>query len=238
MNVGELFKKLSFNELANIALGGDGKGNIPTANQERMIDKINNALDDIHTKFPLVQKELVLQSLEWKSEYLLTTAHAVSNEDSTELKYIMDTPEKKFEGDLIFILGVTNEIGDDLPMNDAEQYASVFTPQTNVLQLTHASDEQVFFVKYQAKHQKLLYISNDLDLTLAQEINIPVPLEKALRYHVAMGIFSSMSGQSVAGKAQDMQVQYELACDLVNEKSLLGTPDISTNVKLERRGFC
>lgn len=237
MNVGGLLRKLSFNELASMNLGNEGKGNISTAHYERLIDKTNNALLDLYTRFPLLEKELVLRTYDWKSNYLLTKAHAVSNEDSTELKYILDTPDNKFLGDLIFITGVANEIGESLPINDREQYASVFTPQTNQLQLTHTSDDQAYFVSYQAKHPDLVYNPDDLDFTLVQELEVPVPLETALRHHVASGIFAAMSGQGVTAKSESLMALYETECAKVEEKNLLGVPDLSTNTKLERRGF-
>lgn len=241
LTVAGLMRKLSFNELANTALGMDGAGEIAPASYARLIDATNNALLDLHGRFPLNQKELVIRSKTWKSKYPLRINNAMSNDlRPDDVKFIHDTCDKPFTGDLIAVMYVYNEIGEQLPVNDAEQWASVFTPEFDVLQLTHPSDDQAFFVTYQAHHNMLAYNGSDPELvraSLAQRLNVPMALQNALRYKVAAGIFSSMSGQEYSTKSQALEGMFEAACIEVEGKNLLGNKDSATNVKLERRGF-
>lgn len=233
MKLRELFAKLSFIELSNLSMANDGNGTIREADQPRLVHIVNEALKDMYSRMLLSERVLLLQSLDWKSNYALRKEHAVMD-PSPELKYIIDTPHNIFTGDLVKVLGVCNEIGDPLPLNDSEQWASVFLPHFDVVQLTHPGFNQVFSVSYQALHPLLDVDGEDV---LEQEIRIPSLLEDILRARVAFGIFSAMSGQEFSTKAQQLESTYESKLSWIEQNNLIGDAGLNTNVKLHRRGF-
>ncbi len=232
----KLFEKLSFNELSNLSLSNEGSGQIVDASKNRIVSLTNDALLALHTRFLLKEKELVIQSLEWKSEYLISSKHAVSN-DSSELKYIMDTSDQPYLDDLIEIQSVYNEGGQELPINNPEQYASVFTPRSDLLQLTHVGFSQAFFIVYRAKPDVLYWDSNQEEESEKQEIHIPAALENILRYRIAADILGAMNGQEYLSRSQFFDAKYDSSCIELEERGGLGHKTMSTNVKLHRRGF-
>lgn len=232
LTVQNLIEKLFYGELSNLSISERGLEDISLSDRKKLIHLINDSLTELHTRFSISNKELLVQSIEWKSLYLLDPVHAYMN-PSDELKYILDTPNYEFTGDIIKILGVTNERGDPLPLNDAEQWASVFTPSYNELQLNHVGDEQVFNVTYQASHPKL----SSEDGWLVQEIEIPPITENLLRTLVSYKFYDGMSGQDNSTKAQSHMTKYEYLCTEIDFKGHLNNSAMSSNVKLMHRGF-
>ena len=235
MKLKDLFRKLALGELNNLAMATDGV--INPASYPRVIQGANDALRDLFSRMLLSEKTLLVQSLDWKAIYPLRKQHAFMDPTPDVIKYIRDTPAYPYTGDLVKILGVTNEVGDPLPMNDSQQWASVFTPQFDTLQLNHVGYDQVFSVSYQALHAELLEATTDPDAFLEQEIFIPSILEDLLRIKVAHCIFSAMSGQEYSTKAQVLEATYEMKYTAIDQNNLVGDAGLSTNVKLHLRGF-
>lgn len=237
MKIRSLFKKLALGELSNLSMSGDGTTGVMNVNAyPKLIQATNDALKDMFSRLLLAEKELLIQSLDWKSLYYLRKEFALMD-PTVGIKYIVDTPNYPFTGDLVKVLGVTNEEGDPLPMNDSEQWASVFTPYFDAVQLTHVGNDQVFSVTYQALHAELLETMTAPADPLDQEIHIPSILEEMLRIKVAHGIFAAMSGQEYSVKAQQLEATYEMKYADIDQKNLIGDAGLSTNVKIHRRGF-
>lgn len=239
MQLQDLFRKLSFGELSSLALGSGGCGHIDQGSYGKVTQAVNEALLVLYTRFILSEKEVMIQSLDWKSTYQLHPKFSFLNEEEDdEPRYIVDAPHNRYDGRLIKILSVTNEIGQVLPLNDPEQYASVFTPQFDTLQLTHPGFNQAFSITYQSAHPELLMPNNFEDSGfLEQEVTVPPTLEEAFAKKIAEKIYSPMSGQDNSNKALALKNEYEVACREIEEKNLLGESNPSTNVKLYRRGF-
>lgn len=236
MKLSDLFRTLAYGELSNLSISGEGSGVIKTAAYPKLIVAVNAALKDLFARYVLIEKELMIKSLDWKAVYFLRKEHAVMD-PSKELKYIYDTPKNPFTGDVVKVLYVRNEAGVILPLNDAEQWASVFTPHVDSVQLTHPGAGQVFFVGYQALHPEILTEVPEGQSLLNQEIRIPILFEEVLRTKIAQGIFSAMSGQDMSLKAQTLEATYEGKLTEIDQKNLIGDSTQDTNVKIYRRGF-
>ena len=235
MILSAFLQNLSYSELSNTAMGMNGVGSIREEDIPNIIGRTNMALLDIFTKFCLKENELILISKENVSLYPLRAEYAV-NSSSGFPKYILDRPEKPFTGDVIKILAVFNEIGEELPFNDPEQEHSVFSPQFDILQLTETSYEKAYSVSYQARHPILKKPTETLNYG-SQLIDLPIALETALRYKVSAGIFSAMSGQEYSNIAQALDAKYEVLCSELENRNMVGQPSISTDLKLKHRGF-
>lgn len=233
MKLKELFKQLSYGELSSLSISGEGSGTIVESGHPKVIQAVNDALKDLFARFILLERQTLIKSLDWKSLYYLRKQFAFTD-PTPGLKYILDTPHNKFTDDLVKILEVTNEIGNKLPLNDAEQWASVFTPHFDSVQLTHPGYDQVFGVCYQALHPN---IESEGAGYLDQEIHIPSVFETALRTKVALSIFGGMSGQEYSNKAQQLEMAYETRLAEIEQKNPIVDTGMTTNVKLMQRGF-
>lgn len=232
MKLEELFRNLSYGELSNLAIGNEGAGYISADDLPKMTLLTNQSVAAIYTRFILCTKELIFQSRDHMAFYYLRPEFARSNDESkAHCKYIIDSKQEPYTGDIIRVLRVFNEIGRELPLNDNEQYASVYTPQFDCIQLSHPSNEDVFSVHYQANHPKL----DDDDLS--QDIRLPFFLEEALQAHVAYKVFSNMSGAENSAKAAEHLQRFENICIDVVEKDLVNTSISNTNIKSYKWGW-
>lgn len=232
MKLNDLLLELAIGELSNLAFAKTGVID-PTAHP-KVILAINAALRDMFSRVHLAEKEVLVETLEWKSLYYIRKEHAVMDPTPGFIKYILDTPNAPFMGDLVKVLGVTNEVGDPLPVNDAEQWASVFLPSFDSVQFNHPGCKQVFSVQYQALHPTLVSTG---DGYLEQEIRVPSVMMDMVRTKVASIIISPMGGQDQTLKAQTLEATYESRHASLVLKNEIGDTGINTNVKIIHRGF-
>lgn len=232
MKLNELMLELAHGELSNMAFAKTGV--IAPEAHVKVINGINVALNDIFSRVPLAEKEVLVETLDWKHLYYIRKEHARMDTTPGFLKYIIDTPANPFTGDLVKVLGVTNEVGDPLPMNDAEQYASIFLPTFDSVQFNHPGAKQVFSVQYQALHAKL---ATSGDGYLNQEIRVPPILMDMVRLKAAASILAPMGGQTETSKAQGLEASYEARHNSLVLKNDVGDTGVNTNVKAMRRGY-
>lgn len=232
MILNELMHELAIGELSNLAFAKTG--DIDPASHGKVIAAINVALNDIFSRIPLAEKEVLVETLDWKHLYHIRQEHSRMDPTPGYLKYIIDTPANPFKGDLVKVVGVTNEVGDPLPMNDAEQWASVFLPTFDSVQFNHPGAKQVFSVQYQALHEKLASSGNGY---LGQRIRIPPVLSDMVKLKTAAVILSPMGGQDQTIKAQALEAGYEARHTSLVLKNDVGDTGISTNVKVMLRGY-
>lgn len=230
MKLNELLTQLSHGELSNTRFGSSGSGEIQEDKIPVVVEYINEGLLRLCSRFPLIKKTLYLELLEWKTNYLLTYAHAYSNEESKETKYIFDLGNNKFEDDVLKIYEVRTALDIELPINNPDEEWSVYTPLYNVLQVRRPVGGTVLFVKYWAKHPK---ITGDLD----QVIQIPEVLEGALRAYVAYQVYSNMNTQEAVANAQKHMSIYE---QIVNDAIANDSITVSVNrtgMKFRKNGW-
>lgn len=232
MKLNDLLVELAIGDLSNLSFAKTGV--IETTSHAKVITAINVALNDIFSRIPLAQKEVLVETLDWKSVYYIRQEHARMDPTVGPLKYILDTPANPFKGDLVKVLGVCNEVGDPLPMNDAEQWASVFIPTFDSVQFNHPGFKQVFAVQYQALHPKLAVTGEGY---LGQDIRMPSVLEDMLKLKVASVLLAPMGGQDQTLKAQALDAAYEARHTSLVFKNDVGDTGVNTNVKAMRRGY-
>lgn len=235
MTLAEFFEKLSYGELSNLYIGEDGAGGIPLEKWPAIISHINYGLTALHTKFPIKERDLIIQSYDHIAKYYLRPEYSRLNTAATpKYKYIIDTPDDKFNGDVIKIIQVYNEVGDPLPMNDNEQWASVFTPGFDILQINHPSNEDAFSVLYRANHTQIPLNTTDL---ASVSVEIPVCCEEALLYYVAGRVFTNMGSEDHVTKGQLFLGKFETQCAFIEQEDLIHSSYVPTNIKPHLRGW-
>jgi len=231
MLLSDLYTNLSYGVFSNLSIGSDGAGTIPTESQDRLLHYVQRGLTALHTKFYMVSKELVVQAFDGKTLYPLQQKYALTDPTVVPKKYIADSIEHPFLGDLIKIVAVADEGGLELPLNDTNDIYSLFTPSPDILQIPMAVTGDAYFLLYQADHPKLA----PGDLT--QEVNIPGMLEEPLELYVASKVLSSMNGPEHAAKSVEYFERYELIADNILKQDLLSTSQVETTSKFSERGF-
>lgn len=237
----EIIDDLSYGSLSNLAIGSSGKGSIPDADQARIVHHINRGLTKLHSRFVLYQRELYIRIQEDVHLYPLLRQAGESYHDHTTsnppMRYIIDSAEAPFSEDVIRILGCWRPSKIDptdlveVPLNDENAEESVWTPATSTLQILDGKAGDIYHVMYQADHYRLRTGVGP------QKVYLPEILYEALEHYVAYKIFGSMNGEEHTIKAQEHRNTYESVLLRAIDLDLVKAVSVSTNVKLELRGF-
>ena len=230
-----LFQLLSRGVLSNLALANEGDGTIKTASQAKITDYVNEGLLRLYSRFVLKEQDVLIEQHEHITFYHLLPRFAVNHVPANELedepiRYILDLPKEKFEGDVLRILSVFNSDGCKLPLNDDGNCKSLFTPQANILQVPDPVPEKALNVLYQAKHKKLLG-------ELEEQIHIPDVLLEALLSFIAYKVFSHMNSQDSSAKSREYLAMYEAICTETVGQDLVSTSISTTPTRFESRGW-
>jgi hypothetical protein len=235
MNLNDLFHDLALAELTGLSMSENGT--IIAEQRPKVTNAINEGLLALHSRFILVEKDMMIEMREGKTNYHLLRRYAMSQYNSDnppnrfDLPYIMDNVGEPFEEDVIKILAVYNSFGMKIPLNDTEEALSVFSPQSTVLQVPFPIAGQALSLEYQARHKKMDHCECE------EEIILPEVLIRALKAYVASKIFSHMNTQENTAKGQEHSMTYEMICQEVVEKDLVNTSSSTTNSKFHKRGF-
>jgi hypothetical protein len=233
VNVNELFRRLSYGELSNLAISGEGSGTIVEAQRPKIVAHANEALLRLYSRFVLRESDLILELADFITSYHFLKRFAQSNDDPKpgDTLYIVDNVDEPFEEDLIKVLTVHNAIGERMPLNDVDNCYSMFTPQPNVLQVPNPVAGQIVGVGYQAKHEQLPYDDPEACIVL------PVSLEGALTAYIAHKVFLNMQGAENSTKAAEHLSIYEGICQEVIAGDLVNSSSSSSGAKFCARGF-
>lgn len=232
MTLQELFDRLALGELSQHKYGQSGS--ISTANQPAVINQVNMALTNLHSYFPLSEKELTLQQFDHITDYILDPLYAVSNNDpSINYKYIIDSDANPFTKDIIRIERAYDELGRQVTMNDEADACSWFTPAWDTIQVPFPNAENTSIIIYRANHPKIALDADPLNV----EIEIPTYLEEALQAFVASRCYVSLGNASGAQLSSYYFQRYQEQIAHVERFSLLNQVDGDSNIKLGLKGF-
>lgn len=233
MNVLELFRRLSLGELSNLAIGNDGAGTIKDAAKPKVVMYTNEALKRLYSRFILKERALLLELRPHIASYKLHPVHATSSiaPENTAECYIIDSADDPFTGDVVRVLEAQDNLGRDLVLNDAGNSLSLFTPQSDIVQVPVPLCGQVISLNYQAYHAKLV------DGDEEQLIDIPDLLDGALTAFIAHKIFGDINTQEATMASQKHLGNYEAICLDAEEKDLLSTSRSSAGIKFQNNGW-
>lgn len=234
MNVIDLFEKLSTGPLSNLYVGVDGTGTVEEKNYPQILNHTNDALTQLHTKFLLNEKDVMVEMRLGTTNYHLTRRFAQSNLASPEpewKRYIKDLPEEPFEEDVAKILEVFNSYGMEYAINDDEALYSVFTPHAKMIQIRNPLPGRALCIHYQALHPKLT------PENLEAEIDIPVVLEEALLAYIAFKIYSGMNTETSGARAQEHLAIYTGICADAITFDQVSTSTSTNNTRFQKRGW-
>lgn len=238
MNLNDLFRDLALNELSNLSMVDKSQPDtIVSSRRAKIVSLANEGLLSLYSKFVLLEKDVLVEMREAKTNYHLLKRYAWSNYDRDnppdrfDAPYIMDTVMEPFTEDVIKVLSVHNTFGQKMPLNDTENPMSVFSPQANTLQVPFPIAGQALSIEYQAKHPRLDECECD------DPIDLPDVLWPALKAYIAGKVYMHMNTQENTAKGQEHMILFDVICNDVVEKDLVSTSVSNTNIKLQKRGF-
>lgn len=223
MKLQEIFKQLTYGELAQISIGGVENGQIDERNYDQILAHINLGLTALYKRFPLKENSFKLNLEEGRSTYPLHSKYSVSNVDSTEpTKFIEDTGNP-FLDDILKIERVYTAYGYELGLNDLGDPDAVRTPSNNVLfvppTLTASLQDKTLEVVYRANHP---IIKQGLDTFNPDNFEIELPythLEPLLLF-VASRINNPIGMTNEFNAGNNYAAKYEMACQQLEQVNL------------------
>lgn len=231
--VADYFKSLSYGELSNLSMATETPGEIRLADQNKLINYMNEGLLRLHSRFALLERELLIVQYSHITNYHLDKRFAMKNAQRLEqhVPYILDLPNEPFSDDVIKVLAVYDVGGNRLALNNENALYSVFTPYPTTLQVPLPQDQVPLSIQYQAMHPKLAYGVKDAEVVL------PVVLEPALCSYVAYLVYSHMNTQEAATVAFARASLYESICVEIEEQGNASITGIANVHKFQNKGW-
>lgn len=233
----DIFRQLEHGELNQFSMSGeiDGSEGIQPGDWPILIDHINLALTNMHTRLALSEREVTIQLYEELSFYRLDSKYAQSNGSSVEdPKYIVDTVERPFQDNVLRIERVTDELGTELAINDETSEGSVYLVDYKTLQVSTPSDEITYFIAFRANHPTL-----DRCTATPQDIEVCIPeyCLEPLMFYVASRLYGRSGSEVQKANSLELMQRYEFAILELERRSVLSNLPNKINHKLGDRGW-
>lgn len=234
MNLQDFYKKLANGRLSNTSMVEDSGGLIiKVAHRTKVIDAINEGLIRLYTRFILNEKDVVIGLKDSITSYRLNSLYSESlaPQVGVEYPYILDGDSEVFINDVIRIMAVYDNDGVKLPLNNATESTSVFTPVFDTVRISDPITDQRITVVYQAKHATLVNTSP------LQEIILPDTLYGALEAYVAYLLFADINSDDAKLKSDKQLMRYEEICGDVILTDTVSSTTLQSNIKFMNRGW-
>jgi len=235
MKLSYILQNLTYGELKQLGVGGFDDGSVQPENYVEVIGHINLALQNLYTRFPVNEKEIILKTDGTSTIYRVHSSYAISNNPTTG--YLMDTVESPFKDDILRINAVYDAVGRNLAINDANSERSVFIPSYDRIQIPYAILGQEFALIYRASHELIVVPPITADLDLDQDVYIPESLLEPLLVYVSYRIQKGQGGELGIGLASATKQHYEDLCLEVEVRNVLNNASNVMNIKPELGGW-
>ena len=201
-----------------------------------IINALNLELTQLYSRYPVLEKDVAFRRFPEISMYHLTRRYCRSNDESKELyKYILDTHDNPFLGDVLKIENAYTESGQHIVLNDNNNPRAWFTPSFDTIQIPNTTDidTRIAIIGYKAKPEHIDPNTTDFE----KDIYIPSYLEEPMIYGITMRVAERLPTQTGMQVVQMAQAKYKELCDNVDTLNLFHENNVSTNIKLGMRKF-
>ena len=201
-----------------------------------IINALNLELTQLYSRYPVLEKDVAFRRFPEISIYHLTRKYCRSNDESKELyKYILDTHDNPFLGDVLKIENAYTESGQHIVLNDNNNPRAWFTPSFDTIQIPNTTDidTRIAIIGYKAKPEHIDPNTTDFE----KDIYIPSYLEEPMIYGITMRVAERLPTQTGMQVVQMAQAKYKELCDNVDTLNLFHENNVSTNIKLGMRKF-
>jgi hypothetical protein len=207
MTVEELFRKLSYGELSNLAIAVDNTGAIKKDKRNQMVFFANEALMRLHLRFPLIMSEKIIE-------------------------VPLGGHEEPFEPDVLQVLSIMTAWGESLVFG-TQPIPGAFYVHNRVLHIPHPVGSELQ-VSFQHRHPELTPIVEDSDLN--QEIQLMPELEEALTAYIASKVYAAMNTADAAAAANTYRNRFDGVCSEVVNLGLI-PGEYLPQQKFHKRGW-
>lgn len=215
----ELFDTLAYGELSNLAVGNSPLNTINEATYPKIVSHINLGLLDLYKRFHLRQGEVKVHQYPGITTYNLRAEHIGVVGTMDDELYLEVDASNAFQDDVLKVTQVFNSIGDELPLNNAVDSLSVFTPSFDVLKTPLYDPLEIISVIYRARYPKIV-VAAPFDPSTFQ-LHIPDYIVEPLLFYVASRVFKGMiTTEGEVNPNTSNTYQYELACKKIEMFSL------------------
>lgn len=231
MLVADIISSLRFGELRHFNFGETEVEGLQEVHFPMVINLINQGMLDIYTKMPLQFKEVFIQPVTQMNIYKLHPRHAVTNLDSTAVKFIKDTIEDPFEGNILKVEAVYSEFGYEIPLNDHVNPDSIFTIALDTIQIPKPSEQIAMSVIYRSCPQP-----SEESIDISQDLDLPLVYKQALIMFVSGKAHLTRAHMDSEIKHSDYMNRYEREMERLRMAGYF-ISDASSNSKFARRGY-
>lgn len=225
-----LCEQLAHDELSTLAIAGQYNGLLDEKREAQIVSLANSGLLDLYSTFVLKENEVIIQIAEARTVYPLHVAHSSVNGTDAH-RFIQDSPDFPFIGDVLRVTGAVTEHGCQLPLNDPGAPGSIFTPSPAVVQVPCDCGYDALGITYQASHPKLT--PQDMDA----EIQLPPVLWPALRSWIAYRVFSAIGTEAAKMTAAEHFAAFQRVVDMVKEQDLVSNSQSVSTHKFQNNGW-
>lgn len=247
MKLIEVLTQLSVGELSQISIGGGDPGVIRPADYPKIVPSINLGLTALFSRFPIKEGRQTLTLVPGKQLYVLDPKYAVTNTSSLEpVKYITDTVDEPFTGNVLKIERVLTPDDYEFVLNDKDDIYSISTPGYSTLRLPSVvvaggpdlPDElkmSTLQVHYREGHYKIGGVDGDFDPE-EDEVYLPEAYLEALLFYVASRVHNPIGMTNEFNAGNNFAAKYERSCQMLESKDLYIDQGSQSN-KLQRNGW-
>jgi len=231
----DIFDNLTYGDLSHVSIGGSVVGFVADKDYPKLVYCINSALTALHKRFLLRTGELNLQQHTDISQYYLRTGYALSNTESALTpKYIIDSVDNPFTGNLFKIERIISPSSGVITLNDSAQSAPVYTPNFDTIFFSEVTGE-LLKVEFRADHPKIV-VTDDFNPATV-ELHISPGILDALSLNVAARIYSPLvTGEAQNSAASAFMYQYEMECKRLEDEGIPMIDDTFDN-RFDAKGF-
>jgi len=234
MYLSEIFEQLTQGELSSLYMGKVDETGIQVCDYPKIVPHVNLAVTELHKRFSLRVDEVTIQQYDQIQKYYLQRRFAQTNADSDEpIKYIVDSTYAPFNGNVLRIEKVIDELGRELFVNESDEYWSVHTPSYDCVQMPYPEKENQMIVTYRADAESKIQIA-ELDPTTTL-VPIPGYLIEALLLYVASRVFSNVNTDGV-NEGNNYLAKFEKSVQTVKDLGM-DNEDNTYNTRLDAAGW-
>ena len=234
MKLSELFRSLSYGHLSELAISNMGDGGIQYEKIPQVIQKINDALKSYYTRFPLSVKTVTVETVAGLHQYPLQRRFAQTSDSDEPIKFIKDHPGDPFTGNVLQVLGVSDDRYCPLPLNDNVKDCHWFLNGYDTLSYTDPDTFETFYIEYKAGHETIP-LTEQLESDF--EIRIPEVLKPAFLCLIAGNIYLTMSIEGALIKARELLNAYEMDCQFHEERNTFNQWSAQSERDIRRNGW-
>lgn len=216
--VEELFKKLSYGELSNLAVAVDASGTIKKERQKQVLHFANEGLTVLHERFPL--REL---------EKMVTMTGAPIEQSMIEEVTPPASPVDYF----IQLISVMTAMGESLTFSNKPVPETLYVQGSTVFIPARPAGSELQLI-YQARHPVL--DDSVLPGNLTQSITLKAELHEALTSWIGYKMYRDIrTAEGQASAADHLTRHKTILADLIGQGILPG--EMLTGEKFEARGW-